>query len=299
MFSALDGPLYNRLHQLTRTEISDSCLNSRVAWNAGFNYRKVLLEGSLCLISDGGVFTTPHLTWPIGELDRDGLKRIVDTLWPVFAARQWPFRLMYIDEDNLDLVRDMPGYRAKLAYDPDFDDYLYDAEELRQLSGKSLHGKRNYLNRFCRIYPGFEYRPIVREDREEALFLVKSWCDEKGLDCLNFCISDYRAIRQVFDDFASLDLRGGSIRIGGKMTAFALGSLMNADTAVIHFEKADAKYDGVYAAINKFVLDYAFPEARMVNREEDMGLRNLRKAKESYSPIRMIHKYEAWLQKTD
>jgi hypothetical protein len=297
LFSAQDRNQYERLFALSRTEISDACLNSRIAWNAGFYYQKALIEDCFCLISDGGVFTTPHLTWPIGLVDADRLGRILDMLWPVFHGRGWPLRLMYIDEANMPLVRDLPGYRVKLAYNPDYDDYLYDAEELRQLSGKALHGKRNHLNRFCRSYPDFEYRPITAGDRDEALALVRSWCEEKELDCLDLCISDYRAIRQIFDDFAALDVRGGTIRVGGRLIAFALGSLMREDMAVINFEKADAGYEGLYAAINKYVLDHAFPDVKYVNREEDMGIRGLRKAKRSYNPIRMIHKYEAWLEK--
>ncbi len=295
LFSAQDSNIYSRLFNLSQTEISDACLNSRVAWNAGFYYQKAVLEDCLCLVSDGGVFTTPHVTWPIGAVDSTRLKKIVDALWPAFESKGWPFRIMYINEADLPLIRDLPGYEVILTHNPDYDDYLYDAEELRQLSGKALHGKRNHVNRFCRTFPDFEYRPIAVSDRDEALALVKSWCDEKELDCLNLCISDYRAIRQIFDDFSLLDIHGGSIRVGGRLVAFALGSLIRKDTAVIHFEKAIAGYEGLYAAINKLVLEHAFPNVRYVNREEDMGIPGLRKAKLSYGPIRMIHKYEALL----
>lgn len=297
LFTALDGQLYNQLHQLSRTEISDTCLNSRVAWNAGFYYQKARIEDCLCLVSDGGIFTTPHLTWPIGRLDRNRLKAIIDVLWPVFKQRSWPMRIMYIDEANLPIIASLPGYKVRLAFDPDYSDYLYDADALRELSGKDMHGKRNHFNRFCRTYPDFEYRPAQVSDREEALALVKAWCDDRKLDCLNLCMSDYRAIRQIFDNFNELDVRGGTIRIGGHLAAFALGSLLGGDTAVIHFEKADGSYVGLYAAINKLVLDHAFPEASFVNREEDMGISGLRKAKQSYGPIRLIRKYEAMLQK--
>jgi hypothetical protein len=298
LFSAKDGPQYNILHKLSRTEISDTCLNSRVAWNAGFSYQKTLIAECLCLVSDGGVFTTPHLTWPLGLLDAERLKRIVDSLWPVFQSRSWPMRIMYIDEFNLPLLQNLPGYQIQLTHNPGFDDYLYDAAELRQLSGKALHGKRNHFNRFSRAYPDFEYRPVSAADRDEALALVKSWCDEKGFDCSDLCLSDYRAIWQLFDDFCSLDIHGGTIRIGGRLVAFALGSLLSEDTGVIHFEKAEAGFDGLYAAINKLTLDNAFPDIHFVNREEDMGIEGLRKSKQSYGPVRMIRKYEAWLQKS-
>jgi len=191
----------------------------------------------------------------------------------------------------------MPGYKVRLAFDADYSDYLYAADDLRELSGKDLHGKRNHFNRFCRAHPDFAYHQASFSDRDEALALVKNWCDERKLDCLNLCLSDYRAIRQLFDDFDLLDIRGGVIRISGRIAAFALGSLLNDDTAVIHFEKADAAYPGIYSAINKLVLDHSFPEAKYVNREEDMGISGLRKAKQSYGPIRLIKKYEAIIRK--
>lgn len=297
LFSLEDGPAYNRCHSLSGSEISDHCLNSRIAWNAGFYYQKMQIDDCFCLISNGGVFTTPHVTWPLGALTPQKLERILDELWSAFAPRSWPLRLMYIDESALPLVSALRHYAARISYNPDFSDYLYEAKNLRSLSGKSMHGKRNHFNRFCRQYPQFEYRPISRADQAEAMALVQAWCDEKAVDCLNLNYSDFRAVRQLFHDMAGLEVRGGSIRIDGRLVAFALGSLLHGDTAVIHFEKAESGYDGLYAAINKLVLENAFPEAVFVNREEDMGIAGLRKAKESYGPIRLIHKYEALLSR--
>jgi len=297
LFTAGDSQIYSQLQQRNRSEISDNCLNSRVAWNAGFYYQKAMIADCLTLISDGGIFTTPHIAWPTGLTDQAQLKMIIDTLWDAFQVRGWPFRLMYIDQANLSLLQDIPGYQVNISLNQDYSDYLYDAADLRDLSGKDLHGKRNHFNRFCRSYPDYVYSPAQASDRDEALALVKAWCDEKKLDCLNLCLSDYRAIRQLYEDFDRLDIRGGSIRIGGRLAAFALGSLLNGDTAVIHFEKADATYHGIYSAINKLVLDHAFPEVLYVNREEDMGIGGLRKAKQSYCPIRLIDKYEAILLK--
>lgn len=298
LFSAKDGPIYEEFYEQSKTEISDSCLNSRVAWNVGFYYQMARIEDCLCLISNGGVFTSPHLTWPVGKMDQQKLKKVVDTLWPVFANRSWPFRMMYIDEVNLSLIRDLEGYTARICHNKDYSDYVYDAESLRQLSGKSMHGKRNHINKFMRLHPDFTYNPVNANDKEESLALVKDWCDEKNLDYLNLKQSDYRAIRQLFDDFDDLDIRGGTIRVNGRLAAFALGSFIRGDTAVIHFEKADARYPGLYAVINKLTAENAFPEARFINREEDMGIRGLRRAKKSYDPVRMIHKYEVLLTRT-
>ena len=299
LFSVQDGPVYQTYFKASRTELSDHCLNSRAAWNSGFYYQKANIDGCFCLVSDGGVFTTPHLTWPLGVETSEALEGVLDALYPAFSEKNWPLRLMYIDAFNLPLVEGLSHYRCSISHNLDYSDYIYDADKLRQLSGKALHGKRNHYNQFCRTYPEFEYRPISPSDEEDALAIVKSWCDEKNVDCMNLCESDYRAIRRLFHDMPELDVRGGSIRIGGKMVAFALGSFIRDDTAVIHFEKAESNYVGLYAAINKLVLEHAFPDATWVNREEDMGMLGLRKAKESYGPVRMIPKYEALLTRIE
>ena len=87
LFTVDDGIEYSRLQQFNKSEISDNCLNSRVAWNAGFYYKKVTLADCMCLISNGGIFTTPHVTWPVGPVDPERLKVIVDAIWPVFAQQ--------------------------------------------------------------------------------------------------------------------------------------------------------------------------------------------------------------------
>ncbi len=296
-FTVQDIPQYNLLHQASRSEISDACPNSRIAWNSGFNYQKVMIEGCMCLLTGDCVFTSPHLAWPIGPLNADRLKIIIDTLWPFFAAREWPFRMLYIDQANLPLIQALPGYQVQVSHNPNFSDYVYDAGELRQLTGKALHSKRNHVSKFVRRNPDYQYRAIQAADRDAALALVETWCKDKDIDCHNLCQSDYRAIEALFDNFNHLDIRGGTIHIGEKLAAFSLGAMPWSDTAIIDFEKADPSYDGIFAAINKLVLENEFPDALFVNREEDMGILGLRKSKLSYGPIRMIDKYEVAIQK--
>lgn len=295
LFSAADRALYESKFALSLTEISDACLNSRVAWNPGFSYQRTLVADCLCLVSDGGVFTRPHMTLPIGDLTQDRLQTIMDTMSLVFRKCDWPLRCLYIDEIYLPLFRQLKGYHVEIRNDPDYSDYLYDADALRGLNGKQLHGKRNHFNRFLRSYPDFQFGKLTVDDREGALKLVKDWCQDRQVDCHDPASSDYLPIRQLFDAFAGLAVRGGAIRIGQELVAFAMGSLMRDDTAVIHFEKAHPGYVGLYAAINKLVLEEVFPAVRWINREEDMGIEGLRKAKESYAPVRMIAKYEVSL----
>jgi hypothetical protein len=88
-----------------------------------------------------------------------------------------------------------------------------------------------------------------------------------------------------------LELRGGAIRINGKIEAFRFGKKINEDTAVLHVEKANSEIRGLYTAINKEFASHAWDDVTYLNREEDMGVEGLRRAKESYHPEFMFKKY--------
>lgn len=293
-FGAADIQDYESHLEKSATEISDACICSRIAWNAGFNYQRVVIAGLYCLISDGGVFTTPHLVMPIGDADQASIQKAVDEILPHFEKQGWPMRILYIDACYLPLFESLIGYQVRISHDLCYSDYVYDASSLVALTGKSLHAKRNHVNRFFRDHPGYMYHTLTAGDREDCLALVASWCAERNLDCSNLLESDYRAIRKLFDYFGQVSIRGGVIRVGGSVAAFAMGSVCRS-TGVIHFEKARTDMVGLYAAINKLVVEREFADCTEINREEDMGLEGLKKAKQSYNPSRMIDKYEVVL----
>ncbi len=293
-FGPTDIEDYERCFQASAAEISDSFPNSRIAWNAGFNYQKTFIGGLFCLVSDGGAFTSPHLAMPIGHVDGASLQLAVDGLFPCFEKRDWPFRVLYVDEGSLPFFEGLQGYRTQSGCIDCFSDYIYDAESLATLAGKQLHAKRNHVNRFFRACPDFTYATLTPADQEDCLKLVAQWCDEKGIDALDIRGSDYVPIRDLFASMDRLKVRGGVIRIGGEVAAFAMGSAFRS-LGVIHFEKARTDIDGLYAVINRLVVENEFADCREINREEDMGIEGLRKAKQSYFPKRMVKKYEVIL----
>ena len=91
----------------------------------------------------------------------------------------------------------------------------------------------------------------------------------------------------------SSDLKGGAIRLDGRIIAFTFGEQLNTDSVVVHVEKADPNIRGAYPAINQGYLEHCWQGMTYINREEDMGQEGLRKAKESYKPEKMIEKFNA------
>ena len=83
---------------------------------------------------------------------------------------------------------------------------------------------------------------------------------------------------------------------GERIIAFTMASRMSRDTLDVHFEKAVTDINGVYAAVNYEFARYArvkYPDIKFLDREEDMGIEGLRKAKESYYPHHLVVKYSA------
>jgi hypothetical protein len=174
--------------------------------------------------------------------------------------------------------------------DPNNSDYVYQSQDLINLSGRKYHRKKNHLNQFIKSYQ-CEYRELDAGLVECFINMQEKWCMMR--ECMenpNLLSEDY-AVRRALTNFKELDYRGGAVLVNGRMEAFSLGELLNPNTAVIHIEKANPDIPGLYAAINQMFASSAWSETGFINREQDLGIDGLRKAKESYYPHHMINKY--------
>ena len=200
-------------------------------------------------------------------------------------------------EQKAQLEREFPG-RFVFEEDRDGWDYLYSAEKLAELSGKKLHGKRNHIHRFCERYPDWMFEPITGENLAECKEMEQEWFrrqeEEDRVDAT--LRKEREAVRIALENMEALGLTGGLIRAEGKVLAFSLGSRTTADCYNVHFEKAYGDIQGAYAVINREMARWArntWPETVYINREDDMGLEGLRRAKLSYYPELLLEKYSA------
>lgn len=201
---------------------------------------------------------------------------------------------MYVvDKQAVDIL-DLPKDKYIVVRDRSYDDYIYDAEKLRTLSGRKYHKKKNHLNAFRRGYEGrYEFRMLNIDNKKEILEFLVKWTEMKE-DTAQKEYIDFEAkgIEEIFDYQDVLQFKIGGVYIDGKLEAFSVGKYYSKeDMAYISVEKANPAIRGLYAYINSEFLVQAFPEASKVNREDDMGIEGLRKAKESYNPIYRIEKY--------
>ncbi len=94
-------------------------------------------------------------------------------------------------------------------------------------------------------------------------------------------------------NFTPLGLRGGILRLDGKIIAFTLGKQSTPDMFVMQIEKADHTIPGAYQMINQQFALHNCKGVTYINREEDLGIDGLRQAKRSYQPVMLAKKYTA------
>jgi hypothetical protein len=173
------------------------------------------------------------------------------------------------------------------------DDYIYETKSLIELPGRDLHGKRNHINKFHNLFENrYEYKPYDRSMFADCMDAYFRWFEEQGdaeLDWERDSVE--RALRHVDE----LELKAAVISVDGKIEAFTVGERITRDTALIHIEKANYNVAGLFTVINQMFIENTFSDTIWVNREEDMGIEGLRRAKRSYKPARMLVKYGAVL----
>lgn len=169
-------------------------------------------------------------------------------------------------------------------------DYVYLTEDLINLPGNRFHKKKNLLNQFKKKYR-FEYKDLSPELLESFLELQENWCELKNCAEDQDLTDEDHAIYEALRHQQFLGFRGGAIFIDSKVVAFSLGELLNPRTAVIHIEKADPSIVGAYASINNLFCQEAWADIKFINREQDLGLEGLRKAKQSYNPDHLVDKF--------
>ena len=229
---------------------------------------------------------------PEGVGDR---REAISVLMEDARERGVPFRMWGVTEDNRE---EMEGYfPGRFDYLPQRDDadYIYRSEDLISLAGRKFHSKRNHIARFRRTYQ-WTYEAVGPENAGECLAIAREWCRKNGMCGQNGHSAENCAIADALDHLGPLGMKGGLIRVEGKPAAFTLGEEINSRCFVVHFEKALEGYDGLYPAINQEFAARELSRYEYINREEDMGLEGLRKAKLSYYPAFLVEKFTAVLR---
>lgn len=176
-----------------------------------------------------------------------------------------------------------------ISADRDNADYVYRTTDLAELPGRDFTKKRNHINQCLSTYD-CRYETITPQISEECLDMQNRWCAARdcaldpGLD------GEDLAVTEILRHYEEFGLLGGCIRINGVIEAFTVGEALNPSTAVCHCEKAMPGYHGLAQLINQWFAANELRNFAFVNREQDLGIPGLRRAKESYRPVHMVEK---------
>jgi len=234
-----------------------------------------------------------------GTYDADKLRDTIMEAKKIFGERNQTLEISLIPGQMLPLLAEAlgeDGYELERCRDDD--DYIYLKEDLAKLSGRKYHQKKNHLNYFKRTYE-YVYEEISKDMAGEIMEFIEEINEDKHEetheDWQEILRLETIAIRELLQ-FLGKGLVGGVIRIAGKIQAVTIGEFECADskgTVIVHVEKANPEYRGIYQAINNEFCLRLPEETVYVNREEDMGMENLRQTKLSYRPVMMGRKYTA------
>lgn len=218
-------------------------------------------------------------------------------------------RIRGLTDKTLEEFLPLYGDRFEIIEDRDNADYIYTSARLCDLPGRHLSSKRNHIKHFerngawefhkiaagsCGVFTSCEDGACGRlSSIAEAKAFVDEFYKEKNDPDL---VDEAGAIEEMFEHYEALGFLGGMLYQNGEPVAFTAGTKLDNEVFDTHFEKALPGVEGAYTMVNREfarLVKAEYPDIAAFNREEDMGIEGLRKAKLSYHPDILLMKYFA------
>jgi hypothetical protein len=259
---------------------SDNTFTNMVCWNHYAHYTYACLEGNVIIASTIGSVT--RFRPPVGPRNSGLLRSLIRLASDVSDNEP----VVLIDPDTARwMQKTCPG--INLVPDRNHFEYVYRATDLAELPGKNYLTIRRQISKFRRNCTNV-VEPLSRENWEEVKRFLIEWCEWKGCEGDQVLAHEKEAVFFAIDHFNELPLSGLAIRVFSKIGAISLYEKLNADTALVHFEKGLPDCEGIYKAINNEAATRLARKYTYINRESDLGVAGLREAKMRYHPDHMV-----------
>ncbi|OGS39862.1 MAG: hypothetical protein A3K77_07730 [Euryarchaeota archaeon RBG_13_31_8] len=272
--------LFDKHYERYPIEHSDNLFTTLMSWNDYGKYKYIFKEDNLLLLSQ--IKGEIQLRYASGKYNKDFFNQLFKLAKELESS--YPITLIDAQTRNW-LLENYP----KLNFEPfrDVFDYVYLAEDLANLPGTKYSKIRNRLNQFKKNF-SYNVEKISENNLSEVRDFLKRWCLWKDCDSDTLLENEKKAILYSMNHFVELDLTGIAMRIKDKIEAISVYEKMTPEMAVIHYEKGSSDYDGIYKAINQETAKILQKNFKFINRESDMNIPGLRKAKMSYQPHHMV-----------
>jgi hypothetical protein len=283
-----DRNFFNKHYALYPQVHSDNTFTNMVCWNHYAHYQYACIEDNVILAStiDG----VTRFRAPIGPRNPALLRSLIRLASDVSDNEP----IVLIDNDTAAWMREVcPG--INLVPDRNHFEYVYRASDLAALPGKNYLTIRRQVNKFRKNCVNI-VEPITPANYEEVKRFLIEWCEWKGCEGDPVLAHEKEAVFFAVDHFDELPIQGMVIRVYSKIGAISLFEPLNADTALVHFEKGLPDCEGIYKAINTETASLLAKDFTYINRESDLGVAGLREAKMRYHPDHMV---EVWSLKRD
>ncbi len=280
---------FDKFFETAHVLASEMSFTNLFMWKEHYKLKFGIINDFLCIMSVRDNLN-PFCFFPVGEYKKaEELKQTIGTLKEYFNSEGWKLIFSRVTKQQVEIL-DQLGVGYNSTEDRDNSDYVYTVRSLSTLAGKKLDGKRNHINKFKKLY-SYEYEEITPANIKDCKNIVEKWYRHRGQSGGESLVHERIANLKLLDNYGILGLKGGLIRVEGEAEAFTVGEQLNKNTAVIHVEKANAEIQGLYTVINQQFICNQWLHLEYVNREQDMGIAGLRKAKLSYNPDHLIEKY--------
>lgn len=199
----------------------------------------------------------------------------------------------YVDEDYIRKYKHELEKYFDIQLQDEYSDYLYRASELSELKGSKYSAKRNLINQFEKTYAsGFQIKPFKKQTLNDIIYLIDKIKNQISAgNNIDIYICEEKAIKRISYYIDDIIFFGICVYIAGELKAFAIGSHLNRETCILNFEKADKNIKGLYQFTDREFSKIASERYIFINKESDMGKEGLRKAKQSYHPIKIIKSF--------
>lgn len=268
------------VYQIKASELSFTNL---YAWRDKYKFHYIIFDDFLWIIN----VKEDHyyLSQPLGDYGQiKQLKKSIQSMKGFLKGR--PFIIKKGDKRLIKILDDMNLSYHYHGVRNDFD-YVYDFEKMQTLSGNKYHKKKNHINHFKKKY-NYRFDLLNKSNMKDTEDIIRAWFSDKD------DLDEKKAIEDVLSHYDMLQVSGGILYVEDVPVAFIIGERLNDETLVIHFEKGLSDYHGVYQMVFYEYVN-TLRDYKYVNREQDLGIEGLRKAKLSYHPIEMIEKYNVRL----
>lgn len=228
--------------------------------------------------------------------DEDKLEAAVEKVLADAAGHGCRARFETITERAADfLARRFPG-RFAIREERDLAEYIYSFDKLAHLPGHEMRSKRYDLHTFERNYEGrFEVRVIKTEEEIAGIRrFQEAWIVERVEHEEDVQLElEHEAITCGLDHFFDLGLSGILLYVDGELAGYAYGGALSDDCYDVMIEKGNREIQDIYRVLNRDIVRLCCEGTQWINREEDLGVEGLRKAKLSYKPDILLKKYIA------